>query len=227
MNLGVATCVAAALVWAAGAPVANARCPASQDARVSVEVTAAQVETAFDTSLPELERLARAAGREAHLPLMAVYSSSVLFAADIESRAEQTQARRSCAVAKSVRIRIAVGKRMIHAARELRDKACLRTAAIDHAATHARYQEERLLAARETIAARLKASLRTPAPDADSAVEAERALSRMISARIDADLAEIDADKTEANRVLDSAESLARLRAACPSEQIGLSDDRT
>jgi hypothetical protein len=220
-------CAVAALVWAASVQVVEAQCPASQDARVSVEVTAAQVETAFDTSLPELERLARAAGREAHLPLMAVYSSSVLFAADIETRVEQTQARRSCAVAKSVRIRIAVGKRMIHAARELRDKACLRTIAIDHAATHARHQEGRLLAARESIAANLKASLRTPAPDADSAAEAERTLAQMISARIDADLAEIDADKTETNRVLDSAESLARLKAACPNEQAEVNGDRT
>lgn len=171
MNPCIAACVAGTLVWAAGAADAIAQCPASQGAQISVEVTAAQVETAFDTNLPELERLARAAGREAHLPLMAVYSSSVLFAADIDSRVEQTQSRRSCAVAKAVRIRIAVGKRMIHAARELRDKACLRAAAVDHAATHARHQEERLLAARETIAANLKASLRTPAPDADSPAE--------------------------------------------------------
>mgnify|MGYP001765180619 CR=1 FL=1 len=227
MNPCIAACVAGTLVWAAGAADAIAQCPASQGAQISVEVTAAQVETAFDTNLPELERLARAAGREAHLPLMAVYSSSVLFAADIDSRVEQTQSRRSCAVAKAVRIRIAVGKRMIHAARELRDKACLRAAAVDHAATHARHQEERLLAARETIAANLKASLRTPAPDADSPAEAERALARLVSARIDADLAEIDADKTEANRVLDSAESLARLKFACPSEQAEVDGDRT
>lgn len=227
MNRLTVTCIAAALVWASGAHVVKAQCPASQDARVSVEVTAAQVETAFDTSLPELERLARAAGREAHLPLMAVYSSSVLFAADIESRIERTQARRSCAVAKEVRIRIAIGKRTIHAARELRDKACLRTAAIDHVTTHARHQEERLLAAREIISAKLKARLRAAAPDADSAIEAERALAQIINARIDADLAEIDADKTEANRVLDSADSLARLKAACPSEQAEVDGDRT
>lgn len=81
MNLCIAACVAGTLVWAADA---KAQCPASQGAQVSVEVTAAQVETAFDTNLPELERLARAAGREAHLPLMAVYSSNVLFAADID-----------------------------------------------------------------------------------------------------------------------------------------------
>ncbi|MDE2361040.1 MAG: hypothetical protein KGM42_00065 [Hyphomicrobiales bacterium] len=227
MNRLTVTCIAAALVWASGAHVVKAQCPASQDARVSVEVTAAQVETAFDTSLPELERLARAAGREAHLPLMAVYSSSVLFVADIESRVEQTQARRSCAVAQSVRVRIAIGQRTIHAARELRDKPCLRTAAIDHAATHARHQEERLPAAREIIAASLKASLRAPAPDADSAIEAERALAQKINARIDAELAGIDADKTETNRVLDSAESLARLKAACPNERAGVGDDRT
>lgn len=221
------SCAAAALVWAASALVVKAECPTSEGASISVEVTAAQVETAFDTSLSELERLARSAGREAHLPLMAVYSSSVLFVADIESRTEPTQARRSCAVAKSVRIRIAIGKRTIHAARELRDKACLRTTAIDHAATHARHQEERLLAAREAIVASLKARLHTPAPYADTAIEAERALARMISAHIDADLAEIDADKSEANRVLDSADSLARLKAACPSEQAEVGDDRT
>ena len=60
MNLCIAACVAGTLVWAADA---KAQCPASQGAQVSVEVTASQVETAFDTNLPELERLARAAGR--------------------------------------------------------------------------------------------------------------------------------------------------------------------
>lgn len=227
MSARIAACAAAALACAVGAQSAHAECPPSDEARISVEVSAGPVETVFDTSLEELERLARAAGREAHLPLRAVYSSSVLFTADIDTQVQEMTPRKSCAVAKSVRIRIAIGRRTIHAARELRDKACLRTAATDHAATHARHQEERLFAARETIVANLKAILREPSPVAGSAAEAERAFASLISAQIDADLARIDADKTEAGRTIDSSDTLAQLKVVCPSEQADLADERT
>ncbi len=89
MNQHTAICMAASLIWAANAFAARAECPTSEGARVSVEVTAGPVATAFDTSLPELERLAQTAGREAHMPLRAVYSSSVLFTSEIDSRVEQ------------------------------------------------------------------------------------------------------------------------------------------
>ena len=227
MSARIAACAAAALACAVGAQSAHAECPPSDEARISVEVSAGPVETVFDTSLEELERMARAAGREAHLPLRAVYSSDILFTADIDTQVQETTPRKSCAIAKSIRIRIAIGKRTIHAARELRDKTCLRTAATDHAATHARLQEVRLFAARETIVANLKAILREPSPIADSAAEAERSFARLISAQIDEDLARIDADKTEAGRTIDSSEVLAQLKAACQSEQADPADDRT
>ena len=217
----------ATLLWAAGADVAHAECPPPDEARIFVTVSFEPVETSFDVSLAELERLAVAAGREAHMPLMAVYSSSVVFSLRIQTRAKRIAAHRSCGAAKSIDVDIVVRKRTIHAARELRDMPCLLKAATDHAAAHARYQEDSLSAARETIASNLSARLRASSPAARSATEAEREISRIVSAQIDADLASIDADKAVAARAIDSPEALEKLKAACPNEQAGFVNERT
>jgi len=73
----------------------------------------------------------------------------------------------------------------------------------------------------------LMARLQRGMPETNSASEAERILARAVSAQIDSDLAEIDAEGTESGRAPDSPEVLARLRDICPAEQADLLRERT
>jgi hypothetical protein len=180
-----------------------------------VDVASDQVEVVFDTSLDELQRLAIAADRQAHMPLRAVYSAKVLFGAAISSETTPASTQKICVVGVRVNVRIKVADRKIHVARELRDSKCLLDAAVGHARAHARYQEQSLSVAREPITTSLREVLQRSIPPAQTPADAERALNRVISARIDAELAKIDADRTQAARALDSAEALKQLNDSC------------
>jgi hypothetical protein len=214
-------------LWAAIGGVAYANCPPSDGVRVTVEVSAERVETIFDADLEDLARLAQAAGRQAHMPLRAVYSSRTLYSANIDTQVQRLSSQISCAKARSIVVKITIGKRRIHVARELRDKPCLLRAAANHAYEHARYQEESLTSVREHIASNLADRLREPSPAAGSANEAERKFAQIVSAQIDRDLAKIDTDKAIAARTIDSPEALAELKAACPTEQPDFMNERT
>jgi hypothetical protein len=204
-----------------------AQCNAHDDAAVAVDIQHAPVETVFDTSLDELDRIAREAGKEAHAPLMAVYTSATLFTADIDMHVSRMASNVFCAGANSVRVRIAVGRRTIHVARELREKACLQKAAIEHVEAHARIQEQVLAGMESTIAANVKTRLREASANFESAADADRKLRRAIDDQINADLNDADKAKTIiTSRDIDSPESLARLRAACSDERGNLFNNR-
>lgn len=222
MNWVAAACIAT-LASALSAGFARAECPKPDGVRIDVDIAAGPVETLFDSSLKELERLARAAGRDAHLPLRAVYISNVLFGANIKV---EGGAQPPCAVARSIDVRIVISHRTIRVARELKDKACLLAAATTHAAGHARHEEETLLAARDEIASNLREQLRQ-VTTAETEMEAEQRLARTVSAQINADLARLDADGSAAAKTIDSIDALARLKTACPDEQADLVNERT
>ena len=102
----------AILISALPAGVARAGCAPSVDARIDVRIAAEPVETLFDISLQELERLARAAERTAHLPLRAVYTSNVLFGAKIAMQNGDADAR-SCVTVRSIDLRVKIASRRI------------------------------------------------------------------------------------------------------------------
>lgn len=209
---------AAIVMLALSGPRADAACAPMKRPQVSVDVSADPVETVFDTSLDELQRLATAAGKQAHMPLRAVYGSKVLFGAAIRSETESISPEEVCIVGVRVAVRIRVSEKMIHAAREIRDSTCLLRASVDHAMAHARHQERSLSAAREHMADALREMLREYRPPPLAAAKAEHALSQAISKHVDAELAAIDADRTQSARALDSPEALSRLRHACNGE---------
>lgn len=227
MILSSRVCIPALFAWVAFNGLAKANCPPTEGVRIAIEVSSVPVETVFDTSLDQLAQLAQASGRRLHMPLRAVYSSRILYGANIKTQVKRISTGGMCARAQSIDVRISVEERKVHAARELRDKSCLLRAATNHALAHAQYQEASLAAARDLIASNLAARLREPLPAAVGATEAERALSRIVSAQIDADLANIDAEKTEAARKIDSPEALASLEAACSTEPSKFVNERT
>ena len=227
MSLNKQASVMVCLVFICAGHAARAECRQANQFKIEVEVSADPVETVFDTSLEELARLAHAAGRDAHTPLRAVYGSTVVFRADIQSEVRASDVNTFCAIARSIHIRVAIGKREIHAARELRERPCLLAAARDHALAHAQYQQKNLGEAKQRMSSSLMARLQRGMPETNSASEAERILARAVSAQIDSDLAEIDAEGTESGRAPDSPEVLARLRDICPAEQADLLRERT
>ena len=220
-------CISALFAWLALNGLAKANCPPTEGVQITVEVSSVPVETVFDTSLDQLAQLAQASGRQVHMPLRAVYSSRILYGANIKTQVKRISTGGMCARARSIDVRISVEERKVHAARELRENSCLLSAATNHALAHAHYQEASLSAARDRIASSLAARMREPLPTAVGATEAERALSRIVSAQIDTDLANIDAEKTEAARKIDAPEALASLEAACSTEQSKSVNERT
>ena len=212
------TAYAIAITMAHGAVAANAACAPLNNPQVSVEVSAVPVETAFDVSLEQLRELALAAGKRAHMPLRAVYASKLMFGAAIKSEVSPISPRELCVVHLRVTVRIDIVARTIHGARELREQKCLETAAIAHAMAHARHQEKSIREARDIIAEDLRELLRGPLPPAGSDAEAERTLSRAISAHIDAELAKIDSDRAPSARAIDSPEALSQLSGGCEPE---------
>ena len=197
-------------------PSAKGECLAVTEPDVTVDIQAEPVSTVFDTSLGELEVLATAAGKRSRMPLMAAYSAAVLYTVDIPTQAGSTRSGTFCATSKSVRVRIVIGQRTIHAARELQGRPCLLATAIGRAEAHARNQEKSLGVMEAGIIKNIKdrvrdaAYLRSP-----SAQEAERQLTSSIAAQIDQDLQKAEAEEKEANRRPDTPDSLHALQASC------------
>jgi len=215
----------AILISALPAGVARAGCAPSVDARIDVRIAAEPVGTLFDISLQELERLARAAERTAHLPLRAVYTSNVLFGAKIAMQNGDADAR-SCVTVRSIDLRVKIASRRIRVARELQDKDCLLAAAEKHAAAHARQEERKLRASRAILASSLFRLVQTFPMDG-AAKEVEPGLTRAVSTQINADLAKLDEEADGASEAIDSVEALATLKNACPDEQADLDHGRT
>jgi hypothetical protein len=168
---------------AAGAILSNAAARAARPANgmpaLEVDYRFDDEKVLFDTSLSELTALARAAQREAHLPLLAIYTSTVEYKADIAVDAQEVAPELFCARLGPLRVAVHIHQRNIHVAREIGERGCLVAAATQHARAHA-HNERRAYARVET---RLRENLPSLAPasgipPARTAIEAKALLTR-------------------------------------------------
>ncbi|WP_296713108.1 hypothetical protein [Rhodoblastus sp.] len=202
----------ACLVAATVHTQARAECAEARIEPLAIDYQIDDERVLFDTTLPELDSLARAAKREAHRPLMAVYTSKVLYQADISVDVNEVSPGLYCGLAAKMRIRVQIIDRNIHVAREVRDQDCLVSAATRHARLHAE-NERGAYAMVETI---LRKRILPGQPfSASSVIEAKKWLTSLIGAQIDADMDRVEKLKASANQETDSAQDLARLRGAC------------
>jgi hypothetical protein len=96
--------------------VTAAPCHVSSAPTVSVDIRHDEVREVVDTSRDELERLATAAGKQDHRPVLSMYTAATVYKADIDSHVEQTGGDMFCAAPTAVRIHVVLTDRVIHLA---------------------------------------------------------------------------------------------------------------
>lgn len=204
----------ACLAFASAPTAGRADCIEARIEPLTIDYQIDDERVLFDTTLPELDSLARVAKREAHRPLMAIYTSKVLYQADISVDVNEVSPGLYCGLAARVRVRVHILDRNIHVARDIRGQECLLTAATQHARLHAEnergaYSKVGTILGRHTLPSQPLA--------ASSVNEAKKRLTSLIGAQIDADMDSVEKLKATANQETDSPQDLARLRGACPN----------
>ena len=197
--------------------VAAAPCPVLvPPAAVSVEFRRADVHEVVDTSRDELDRLAIAAGKQEHRPMLGMYTALLGYDVDTDSHVEQVGDDLFCAVPTGVRIVIFLSGRVIHLAHEVRSNGCLYDAAREHAWLHAHADERALAEKASTLSDALRRALaETPLASGTSRLTAKSQMLATIGAQLNRQLDSVEQLRKQLNRSIDTPSTLARLHAAC------------
>jgi len=183
---------------------------------VSVEFRRAEVREVVDTSRDELDRLAMAAGKQDHRPVLGMYTAAMGYGANIDSHAEPVGDELFCAVPTVVRIVVVLTRRVIHLAHEAKSSGCLYDATREHAWLHAHADDRALDEQASALADALRSALaQTPLDSAASESAAKGKLVAAIGAQIDEQLNSLEQLRKQLNRSIDTPSALARLHAAC------------
>lgn len=183
---------------------------------VSVEIRRADIHEVVDTSRDELDRLAIAAGKQNHRPVLGMYTAAIGVEVDIGSHIEQVGQDLFCAVPTAVRIVLVQAARVIHLAHEVRFNSCLYDAAHEHAWLHAHADEQALDEGASALFDALRTALaQTPIGRAASQRAAENEMAAIIAAQIDGQLNSIEQLRKQLNQSIDTPSALAQLHAAC------------
>lgn len=105
---------------------------------VTIRTEEVEVEERFDTTVADLRRAATAMAAKTHEPLLAAYSSHLIYAAKISEDAHQDAGGIFCATLSSVEVVVSLKNRVIHLARELQQAPCVAKAQREHWREHAR-----------------------------------------------------------------------------------------
>ena len=196
---------------------AAAPCPVSAPpAAVSVEFRRTDVHEVVDTSRDELDRLAIAAGKQEHRPILGMYTAVLGYDVDADSHVEQVGDDLFCAAPTGVRIVIFLSDRVIHLAREVRSNGCLYDAAREHAWLHAHADERALAEKASTLSDALRRALaETLLASGTSSLAAKSQMLTTIGAQMDRQLDSVEQLREQLNRSIDTPSALARLHAAC------------
>ena len=109
-------------------------CDKAPAPQVEIEIARTEVQEAYDITAADIDRLAQSTGERPSWPGLGASSSDIAYGAEISESAAKERDGSYCATAAYVRIVITLKNRMIHLARELKEKPCLE-----------RIQRERLL----------------------------------------------------------------------------------
>ncbi len=194
--------------------VTAAPCQVSAAPTVSVDIRRDEVREVVDTSRDELERLATAAGKQDHRPVLSMYTAATGYKADIDSHVEQTGDDMFCAVPTAVRILVVLTDRVIHLAYEAQSN-CLKVVR-KREWLHAHADEQALEKRASALVHHMgKAITRTPLASANSAQAAKSQMAAAIGAQMDEQLNSMEQLRKQLDRSIDSPPLLARLHAAC------------
>jgi hypothetical protein len=196
--------------------VAVAPCRVQSTPTVSVDIRRDEVREVVDTSREELNRLANAAGVQAHWPALGMYASAIGYEIDIESHVEPLGDAAFCTVATAVRIHVALSNRVIHLARDAQLNGCLYEAVREHAWLHAHADEQALEKQGSALLDHMRTTLKqTPLARANSVLAAKSKMAAAIRTHIDEELKGVELLREQLDQSIDSPSSLAQLRGTC------------
>jgi hypothetical protein len=132
--VGVSTILAMLVLSGWMSDVFAGKCDNVPAPQVEIEVSKSEIKEAYDITAADLQRLAETTGKRPSWPGLGASSSEIAYAAEASQDAEKEPDGSYCATLAYVHVVIALKNRVIHLARELKEKPCLERA-----------QKERLL----------------------------------------------------------------------------------
>jgi hypothetical protein len=109
-------------------------CDKTPAPQIEIELSRSEIQEADDITVADIERLAQSTGKRPSWPGLGASSADIAYGAEVSEEAAKVRDGSYCATPAYVHIVIALKNRVIHLARELKDKPCLE-----------RIQRERLL----------------------------------------------------------------------------------
>ncbi len=209
--VGIPTILATLVLSGWVSDVFAGKCDNAPAPQVEIEVSKSEIKEAYDITAADLQRLAETTGRRPSWPGLGASSSDIAYAAEISEDAETEPDGSYCATPAYVHVVIALKNRVIHLARELKEKPCLERAQKERLSKLAHADEQALGEFPiETEMRQLLAQLRPSRAKSELAAKAQ--VTTAVRQRIQVVLDKIQDYTAELDRKINAPEEIVRLR---------------
>jgi len=198
--------------------VSAGKCDNAAAPQVEIQISKSEIQEAYDMKAADIQRLAESTGKQPSWPGLGVSNSDTTYSAAISENVARERDGSYCATADHVQIVIALKNRVIHLARELKEKPCLE-----------RIQKERLLKLARAyeqaldefpIGPEMRSLLRALRPSrAKLELAAKAQVTSEVRQKIQTLLAKIESYASEISRKMNSPEEEIRVRREVESDQ--------